>query len=207
MSARRRLRRAAIGAGLALLVLAPAARAADAPLDPLSGPEIRTAIKAIEGRAGFPAGAFFPLVQLKEPSKAALLAWSPGKPFTREAFANVYDPRNNKTYEAIVDLKASPAKVTSFVQKAGVQPAVYLTEYTDADTAVREDTRWQHAMDVRGINPDKVYLDVWAPGDVELPTNVPAGTRLLRALSFFQRDVGEDTQQPTRTTGRSRACR
>jgi primary-amine oxidase len=132
------LRRAAIVAGLALLVLAPAARAADAPLDPLSGPEIRTAIKAIEASTSFPAGAFFPIVTLKEPPKAAVLAWSPGKPFTREAFANVYEPKSNRLWEAVVDLKASPARVTSFTRKTGVQPAVYGTEYADADTAVRE---------------------------------------------------------------------
>jgi primary-amine oxidase len=199
MSARSHLRRAAIGAGLALLVLAPAARAADAPLDPLSGPEIRTAIKAIEASTSFQAGAFFPIVTLKEPPKAAVLAWSPGKPFTREAFANVYEPKSNRLWEAVVDLKASPARVTSFTRKTGVQPAVYGTEYADADTAVRENAGWLHAMDVRNINPDNVYLDVWAPGDVELPPTSPAnppGTRLLRALSFFQRDVGEDTQQP-----------
>jgi primary-amine oxidase len=180
-------RRAMLALVPVLLLLPAAAEAADAPLDPLSGPEIRTAIKAIESSSSFPSGAFFPLVTLKEPKKADLLAWSPGKPFSREAFANVYDPAGNKLYEAVVDLKASPARVTSFTRKTGAQPAVYATEYVDADTAVRANQAWKDAMRARGINnTDNVYLDVWAPGDVELPANVPAGTRLLRALSFFQ---------------------
>jgi primary-amine oxidase len=165
----------------------PAARAADAPVDPLSGPEIRRAIRAIEAHAQFPRGAFFPLVQLKEPRKAALLAWAPGRPFAREAFANVYDRVHNKLYETVVDLNAKPARVISFVRKAGAQPAVYATDYADADAAVRKSQAWKDAMRARGIsNPDDVFLDVWAPGDVELPKNVPGGTRLVRALSFYQ---------------------
>src|SRR4051794_26558491 len=190
-------RRVTLGTAVAVLVLAPAARAADSPVDPLSVGEIRQAIKAVEASSQFPAGAFFPIVTLKEPRKADLLAWSPGRPLAREAFANVYDPVSNKLYEAIVDLRSSPARVESFVRRTGLQPSVYATEYETADAAVRESPAWQHTMAVRGINPDNVYLDVWAPGDVELPTNVPAGTRLLRALSFFQRpDQGNPYDRP-----------
>src|SRR3954452_9295386 len=132
MSALRTCKRATGAAGCVLLLAAPAARAAaTAPEDPLDGQEIRTAIKTIESASSFPAGAFFPIVTLKEPKKADLLAWSPGKPFAREAFANVYEPVSNKTYEAVVDLRTN--KVTSFTQKTGVQPAVYATEYKTAD--------------------------------------------------------------------------
>jgi primary-amine oxidase len=208
MSARGVCRLATMAAGCALLVAASPARAADAPVDPLSGGEIRQAIKAIEAYSQFPAGAFFPLVTLKEPRKADVLAWSPDRPFAREAFANVYDPVNNKLFEAVVDLKANPARVTSFVRKLNTQPAVYGTEYATADEAVRANKAWQNAMKARGIaDPvDDVYLDVWAPGDVELP-NVPPNTRLLRALSFYQKDVAWTPSSPTRTTGRSRASR
>jgi primary-amine oxidase len=187
MRAQRLYRRATMVAVCALVLSAPAARAADGPLDPLAGSEIRTAIRAIEGYASFPAGAFFPLVTLKEPRKVDLLAWSPGKPFGREAFANVYDPAGNRLFEVVVDLRATPARVVSFTRRTGAQPAVYATEYVDADTAVRASQAWRDAMRARGIaNLDNVFLDVWAPGKVELPTGVPAGTRLVRALSFFQ---------------------
>jgi primary-amine oxidase len=192
MSTLRLFRRATLAAACLLVVSAPAAQAAnDGPLDPLSGPEIRTAIRAVESYASFPAGAFFPLVSLKEPRKADLLAWSPGRPFGREAYADVYEPASNRLFAAVVDLRTTPATVTSFTRRAGLQPAVYATEYVDADTAVRANQSWRDAMRARGItNTDNVYLDVWAPGDVELPAGVPAGTRLLRALSFYQR-VGQ----------------
>ena len=50
-------------------------------------------------------------------------------------------------------------------------------------------------MKRRGINPDDVYLDVWAPGDVLLP-KVKAGTRLLRALSFFRGSLPNPYDRP-----------
>lgn len=182
-------RRATIAATCLLVLCAPAAQAAgEGPLDPLSGAEIRAAIRAIEGSASFPAGAYFPLVALKEPAKADQLAWSPGQPFGREAYADVYEPAGNRLFRAVVDLRTTPPTVTSFTRKAGLQPGVYGTEFIDADTAVRANQSWRDAMRARGItNTDSVFLDVWAPGDTELPAGVPAGTRLLRALSFYQR--------------------
>ncbi len=187
MRAQRLYGLATTAAVFAFVLGVPAARATDGPLDPLAGSEIRTAIRAIERSASFPTGAFFPLVTLKEPPKSELLAWSPGRPFGREAFANVYDPAGNRLFEAVVDLRATPARVVSFTPRPGAQPAVYAIEYDDADTAVRASQAWRDAMRARGIsNLDNVYLDVWAPGKVELPAGVPPGTRLLRALSFFQ---------------------
>mgnify|MGYP006170992973 CR=1 FL=1 len=40
---------------------------------------------------------------LNEPPKSEVLAWSPGKSFRREAFANVYDRAKTKLFEVIVD--------------------------------------------------------------------------------------------------------
>jgi Cu2+-containing amine oxidase len=75
------------------------------PLDPLTAAEIRTTLEVIEASNKYPAGAIFPIVTLKEPPKAELLAWDPGEPFRREAFANVYNRGANRLFEAVVDLK------------------------------------------------------------------------------------------------------
>ena len=40
-------------------------------------------------------------------------------------------------------------------------------------------------MRARRLDPDDVYLDVWAPGDVAIKGLAP-NTRCLRALSFFR---------------------
>jgi primary-amine oxidase len=76
-----------------------------------------------------------------------------------------------------------------------VQPAVYNSEYTLADAMVRKDLRWQDAMRARGLNPDDVYLDVWAPGDFPVPGARP-GARLLRALSFFRGKLPNPYDRP-----------
>lgn len=85
------------------------------PLDPLSASEIATAFRVIEADSRFPRGAFFPLVGLKEPPKSEVLAWSPGQPFRREAFAQVYNRRDNRLFEAVVDLRQE--KVVSWVER------------------------------------------------------------------------------------------
>jgi len=152
------------------------------PLDPLSAAEIATVFRVVEVYAKFPQGAFFPVVTLREPPKGAVLSWSPGRPFPRAACAQVYDPPANRLFEAVVDLRTK--RVVSWAMRPHAQPAVFGTEYAEADAAVRADPRWQAAMRERGVDPDDVYLDVWAPGGLALP-GVGPGTRLLRALSFL----------------------
>lgn len=47
----------------------------------------------------------------------------------------------------------------------------------------------------RGLNPDDVYLDIWAPGDLPTPGATP-GARLLRALSFFRGTLPNPYDRP-----------
>ncbi len=169
-------------------------RGPEDPLDPLTTAEIDTTFRVIEASKDFPDGAFFPRVELKEPPKSELLAWSPGAPFPRESFANVYDRANNRLYEAVVDLRAHALE--SWTERPGAQPAVYNSEYAMVDEVVRADRRWQAAIEARGIDPDDVYLDDgWAVGDLTIP-GVPDGTRLLRALSFYQGDLPNPYDRP-----------
>ncbi|MEA2443443.1 MAG: primary-amine oxidase [Thermoleophilales bacterium] len=179
---------------LGMLVLAmPATAQGAAPLDPLSTAEIKNAFRIVEADARFPAGGYFPTVTLDEPPKAEVLAWSPGDPFRREAFANVYDRATNKLFEVIVDLRAE--RVVSWTRKAGLQPPIYQSEWSDADAAVRADPRWQDAMRRRGINPDDVYNDIWAPGEPNVPP-APAGARVLRALTFWKGNLPNPYDRP-----------
>jgi primary-amine oxidase len=164
------------------------------PLDSLSADEIATTFKVIEASKQFPKGAFFPTVVLNEPSKSQLSAWSPGHPFARQAFANVYDHASNRVYEAVVDLRTK--KLVSWTLQPNAEPAVFFTEYQEVDDLVRADPRWQKAMRDRNIDPDDVYLDAgWAVGDLTVP-GVKPGTRLLRALSFFQGNLANPYDRP-----------
>ncbi len=162
--------------------LASAAAADKGPLDPLTAAEIQKTLQVIEASNKYPVGAIFPIVTLKEPPKSELLAWDPGEPFKREAFANVYERSANRLFEAVVDLKTQ--KLTSWVERPGVQPAVSISDYANLDTLVRADPRWRKAIRDRNIKPADVYIDGWAPGSVALPPGT-TGKRLMRALSFF----------------------
>ena len=162
---------------------APGSGAAPAdPLDPLTAGEIQTAFTTIEQAKRLAPGTFFPLVKLDEPAKSVVAAWSPGQPFPRRAFANVFDRGANQLYEAVVDLNAG--KLVSWTPRPGAEPAVYLTEWTTADEIVHAYGPWKQAMRARGLDPKDVFVDVWAPGDTD-GVPAPAGTRLLRALAFY----------------------
>jgi len=152
------------------------------PLDPLTADEIQTTFTIIKQSQNLAPGTFFPTIKLSEPPKADVLAWSPGQPFQRRAFANVFDRSGDKLYEAIVDLRTN--QLLSWTQRVGAQPAVYLTEWTDASKIVHNYGPWKTAIRARGIDPKDAYVDIWAPGDLPVP-GVPTGTRLLRAIAFY----------------------
>jgi primary-amine oxidase len=163
------------------------------PVDPLSASEIETTFKVIQSSRAFPKGASFPLVDLAEPDKAAVLDWHPGQAFNRRAFADVYDRAHNRLYEAVVDLRAK--RLVSWRLRTGSQPAVYVTEYSTADAIIRKYEPWQAAMRRRGIDPNDVYLDVWSPGDIGLPHTF-RNHRILRALTFFRGKLPNPYDRP-----------
>jgi primary-amine oxidase len=165
------------------------------PLVPLTADEHRAAYEI--ARAHFAAssalpddGLLFPYLALREPSKASVLAWRGGA-FAREATLHVLHAASNRTWVATIDLRTSTVSGLMLLP-AGTQPAVTAEEYVIADALVREYQPWQEAMRARGVDPDDVYIDVWAPGDQALPPTVlsslPHGsdTRLLRALAFLR---------------------
>ena len=183
------------GAGSSLSRLRPqqaastSAAVAPGPLDPLSVAEISETFQVIESYAEFPRGAFFPYVGLQEPSKSLVLAGTS----VRKALAQVYDEKANRLYEAVVNLPART--VESWTPKPGVQPAVFATDFVTADRLVRLDPRWKKAMADRGLKPSDVFLDIWAPGDGQT-YGVPAGTRLLRALSDYAGGLPNSYDRP-----------
>jgi primary-amine oxidase len=162
------------------------------PLDPLTVDEIKTAAGVISAWPQFPQGSLFSTIVLKEPLKSEVLNQKPGSPFTRQAFAVILDRKGNRTFEAVVDLKAG--RITSWQQIKGAQPLVMESEFEALTDIVKTDPRWQDAMRKRGINDfDKVQIDGWAVGQVAAAHD---GIRLLRALSYFKGDGDNFYGQP-----------
>lgn len=182
---------------LALLLGGPApgaAQPATHPLDPLSGDEIRAAARALQARPGFPPGARFALVALNDPPKQEILRYRGGSSFPRQVFAILYDRKNNKTFEALVDVRnPEKPKVDSWREIAGVQPMVLEEEGDLLDEILREDERWIAAVEKRGLNPDDVQIDYWAAGTIPEQYR---GRRLLRGLTYFQGGAANFYGQP-----------
>jgi len=183
-------------------VCANLASAADHPLEPLSKSEIQTAFTTTLAR--FKADETLPdealrysMVALVEPPKSFVLSWSPGKPFARKASVQVLHYPSNRFWVVELDLKKK--KVTKVEQRPmGTQPAVTSEEFVAAEEAIRAYEPFTKAMQARGLNPDYVYVDVWAPGDAELPEDIAAKlpngqrTRLVRCLLFYRGAKVED---------------
>ncbi|MCA1633491.1 MAG: primary-amine oxidase [Acidobacteria bacterium] len=174
-----------------LIVFALAAQAVAAqpvhPLDSLTADEIKAASEVLGADARFPKGAIFSTIVLKEPSKGETLAFKPGAPFSRQAFAAILDLRGNRTFEAVVDLKSG--RVLAWSEAKGVQPLVTSTEFDALSPIVKADVRWQAAMRKRGIDDfEKVQIDGWAVGQVPARHR---GMRLIRALSYYKPDAGD----------------
>ncbi|MDQ4121223.1 MAG: primary-amine oxidase [Acidobacteriota bacterium] len=151
------------------------------PLDSLSASEIANAVKTLQAASTFPKTALFSTVQLNEPPKSEVLNFKNGAQFRREAFVIVLDREKNKTYEAVVDLRAN--RVISWKEIPGVQPLVFQGEYEIVEELVKADPRWQAAMRKRGITDfEQVAVDGWAVGQV--PDRFTG--RLLRGLSYFK---------------------
>ena len=167
--------------GHTVAAIAEATPAAD-PLDPLTADEIQRTFTTIKKAKHLTAATFLPLVKLSEPPKSFLQGWSPGQPFPRKSFANVFDRSANTLHEAVVDLRTNTLE--SWTHKVGAQPAVFFAEYENADKLVRAYAPWKKAMTDRGINPNHVYIDTWAGPDTS--NAAPVGTRILKAISFYR---------------------
>lgn len=154
------------------------------PLESLTASEIKAAVAVIRKEKTLSDAASFPNISLQEPSKSEVLEFTPGRPFKREAFVVVLERNLNKTYEAVVDLKA--LKLNSWKDVSGVQPALLDEEYELMEELVKADPRWQEAMKKRGItNFDEIKVDGWAPGNLSEQEN-QEGVRLMRGLSYLR---------------------
>ncbi|MFN0156382.1 MAG: primary-amine oxidase [Gaiella sp.] len=138
------------------------------PLDPLSAAELKVVAKVLRD-AGHVGETFrFASVNLKEPAKRDLLAWTPETKLPRQGLAVVWNRADGKTYEAVVDVGAKA--VVSFIQIPGVQPNFHQDEYKDVDAMLRTHPDVVAALSRRGVTDlSLVLFDVWAYGDALVP--------------------------------------
>jgi primary-amine oxidase len=175
-------------AALAILVAVPVANAQSAnhPLDGLTASEIWTAYEVLQASQKIDANTRFPMVQLREPPKAEVLAWNPGQEMRREAFLVVR--QGNQMFEAVVDVNGK--KLASWTEMKGVQPNMPDEEGLEIGEVVKKDLEVQKALKVRNISdPWNVVCGSTFPEDY---LSTAQGRGLLQVVCFARYGPLED---------------
>lgn len=172
-----RTRRTFAAAILAVLCTAPGTAAH--PLDPLSPDEIRTAVAVLRDHGLVGAATRFPLIDLDEPDKAAVLGWRPGESEFRKAF--VIARQGRTVHDGVVDLAGR--KVESWRAVPGVESGFLTEEWEAAPRITLADPGWQAAMRRRGYRDfGHISCVPLSPGPAIDPDD--SGKRLLRVACF-----------------------
>ena len=168
----------------------PAVTGTGHPLEPLSADEIAEAARLLRDARGLGPSARFVFVELHEPAKAAVLAWSPGdEPLSREAHVVLYERGERTTYDAVVSL--TDREVRSFTAVPGVQAPIMDEEFTSCEKIVQADPRWQQAMRRRGVTDfELTMIDPWASSWTG-PADDPSARRIVRPLTWLRAAPGE----------------
>jgi primary-amine oxidase len=147
------------------------------PLDPLSGEEMTAAVAALRAAGLADAETRFPLIDLDEPAKAAVLAWQPGQPVSRSAF--VVARRDRTVYEGEIALDTR--RVTRWQAIPNVQSSILTEEWERAQRITKADPGWQAAMRKRGYSAfDDMFCAPLTVGYFADPAE--EGHRLLKVV-------------------------
>lgn len=144
------------------------------PLDPLNAEEISTVRTVLEEAGKVDSERIenhevaFGMIFLKEPHKKEVLAYEEGDPYTREAFASVYDYPENRLYEAIIDLNEK--ELVSYKLIPGKQPVGTFEMDSIATEIAKADPRIQQALEKRGVDIDKVRFGGNSAADMSVNT-------------------------------------
>ncbi len=150
---------------------------------PLTAVEIATTVQAVKNVTGVPPDGRFPLIALRDPVKPGDEGAGSPPGDARQADVQVYSPSRNQTFEAIVALPRG--QIVTWTERRGVQPSLMVSEYERYEAIVKADTRFQAALQRRGItNVSEVFIEGWAAGVP--PPGTPAGDRLMRGVCYMK---------------------
>src|SRR6478735_3468976 len=138
------------------------------PLDPLSADEIRRAVAVLRRDRGVGERWRFGTIELREPAKDTLRAWTAGEAFEREAELICFNRDDGRTYKARVSLDGD--RVLAWDHCPGVQANFTVDEYRECDAVLRRHPRVIETLARHGITDmDRVLVDTWAYGGLIMP--------------------------------------
>ena len=136
------------------IVSTPSVQAADHPLDPLSDDEVWQTLVLLRDAGHIDRNAKFSQLTLEEPAKRQVLAWRPGEPMPRRAYALVR--KDDEAFEAVVDLAAE--EVVSWARLEGAEPNWHSDEYDSMTDKVLEHPDFLAGLAARGVT-DLTFVD------------------------------------------------
>ena len=116
------------------------------PMDPLTSDEYSLNLKVLQNEGHLNDGTRFPIVQLQEMPKTAVLNWKEGDPIDRRAFSIV--KQGPQVVEAIVNLNEETLE--SWKEIKGVQPSFLMQDYLEILEACEKSANWKASMEKRG---------------------------------------------------------
>jgi primary-amine oxidase len=122
------------------------------PLDGLSADEFKQVVKLLQDNKLTDEKSFFPLIELAEPDKAEVLAWSPGSAFSRKVMVNFSGLKGPQ--EAELDLTAG--KIVRVGPLKG-EAMVTLEEFMGSMKIALDNPQFAEALAKRGFKPDAVF--------------------------------------------------
>ena len=136
------------------------------PLDPLSADEIRTTVAILRREHAAGDGWRFAMIELHEPSKAALAG---DAPVERAATVLCWNRADGQAYKAVVSLAGD--RVETWQHRPGEQPNMTVDEFHEVNEALRRDPRVVEALARRGVTDmERVLFDTWAYGASLIPS-------------------------------------
>ena len=161
-------------------------------LDPLSAQELASAVDVIRKCRRLSEDIRFVSCTLLEPDKSVLARASVDGPPARQAFLVLLDRASGLGHEAIVDLRSASIARLSALAK-GIQPAIMLDEFGEAEEVVKRSPEFQAVLAKRGIaKADLVMVEPWSAGSYGTEVPEDAGRRLMRALCFARSSEGDN---------------
>ncbi len=162
------------------------------PLDPLTAAEMAEAVKLLRTARKLPASNRFVSCTLDEPDGKAVAEHRPGQPVARRAFLVLLDNASGTGYEAVVDLtKKSVARLDALPK--GIQPAIMLDEFGEAEEAVKRSPEFRAALKKRGVRDVRlVMVEPWSAGNYGTEVAEDRGRRLMRALCFVRSEAKDN---------------
>lgn len=164
---------------IAALLAAGVASAAGAhPLDGLTAAEISRTTEILRAEGAADDKTLYPMIELIEPPKAEVLAWSEGDPVTRRVHVDFASPEGFR--RAVVNLTEGTVEST---EAAAGQPMILFAEFMTAMELALGHPDMQAALARRNLSPEDVFCLPLTAGN--FMTETYEGTRLMKVPCYL----------------------